>query len=204
MKHMRWKTKSSSLATGALAGLIGGLVGTAAMNGYWKLLEKTLGHDPRQLRTRTPGPLDDISLVGDPTREGEASTDTVGRLVYEALTGRQRTAATTKKALGTAVHWTYGALQGALYGTARRRHRGIDPVGGPAFGTGLWGFSELVLPALGLGKGPTAYPPENHAATWGAHAVYGLTTSAVAGLLRAWRPTGRPTLRARMARWMRL
>ena len=199
----RWKSGSPTLAGGALAGLLGGLVGTAAMSGYWKVLEKALGHDPRRLRTRKPGPLDDISVVGDPTREGEDSTETVGRMAYEAVTGRQRTAATTKKALGTAVHWTYGALQGALYGTARRRRRGIDPVGGSAFGTGLWGISELVLPTLGLGKGPTAFPPENHAATWGAHAVYGLTTSAVAGVLRGWLPRRRPTLRARVARWAR-
>ncbi|HEV7499147.1 MAG TPA: hypothetical protein VGQ33_04045, partial [Vicinamibacteria bacterium] len=107
------------------------------------------------------------------------------------------------KALGTAVHWSYGGLQGALYGAARRRHRGVDPVGGSAFGTGLWGVSELLLPTLGLGKGPTAYPPENHAATWGAHAVYGLTTSAVAGLLRRWLPTRRSALRRHAARWIR-
>jgi len=204
MKKPRSKAESPTFAAGALTGLLGGLVGTAAMSGYWKVVEKSLGHDPRRLRTGKPGPLNDISVVGDPTREGEESTDTVGRIAYEAVTGRQRTAAATKKGLGTAVHWTYGALQGALYGTARRRQRGIDPVAGSAFGTGLWGISELVLPTLGLGKGPTAYPLENHAATWGAHAVYGLTTSAVAGVLRAWLPKKRPTLRSRVTRWVRL
>ena len=41
----------------------------------------------------------------------------------------------------------------------------------------------LVLPLLGLGKGPNAYPARKHAAEWGAHVVYGLTAAAVAQAL---------------------
>ena len=44
----------------------------------------------------------------------------------------------------------------------------------------LWGISELVLPLVGLGKGPTAYPAESHASTWGAHAIYGAAAASVA------------------------
>jgi hypothetical protein len=53
-----------------------------------------------------------------------------------------------------------------------------------AFGTAVWVVSELGLPLLGIGKGPTAYPPRHHAATFGAHAVYGTTAAAVTQVLR--------------------
>jgi hypothetical protein len=40
------------------------------------------------------------------------------------------------------------------------------------------------LPALGFGKGPTAYAPEHHVAAAGAHLLYGVVVSTVTTGLR--------------------
>jgi hypothetical protein len=176
----------TSPARAALRGLVGGAAGTLAMEGYWKALGALTGYDPRQSkqsRKKNPPRSADLSLVGHPSRKGEDSTETVGRIAYEAVAGESPRSPKTRKALGKTVHWSYGTLQGGLYGAARRRADVPDLLGGAAFGTALWGISVLVLPLLRLGKGPNAYPARKHAAEWGAHVVYGLTAAAVAQAL---------------------
>ena len=177
MKHKRepWK--------GAAAGLIGGAAGTAVMEAYWKALNVLAGKDLRKEKAKQPGPLDEIAVVPPVQKRGESSTATVGRLAYESLTGRQPEK-DTKEALSKTVHWGYGIGQGAVYGALHEEARLPDPAAGALFGSALWGFSELGLPVLGLGKGPTASAPATHLATFGAHLVYGLTVSAVTRLLR--------------------
>lgn len=168
------------VAAGAAAGLVGGLVGTALMDGFWKLLVAAIGEDPRKKKKRDPGPLADMAIVRSPMRAGEKPTETVGRLAYEAVTGRPP-GEDRRKTLSDVVHWGYGGMLGALYGALRGgRSRFPDLAGGAVFGTVLWGISELVLPLAGLGKGPTAYPAESHASSWGAHAVYGAAAASVA------------------------
>jgi hypothetical protein len=174
------KTKTPTWKA-SLCGLAGGAAGTLVMEGYWKALNALTGYDPKQAK---PNPKNapksaDISLVGHPMREGEDSTQTVGRIAYRTLTEETPRSPNTRKALGQTVHWTYGTVQGGLYGAARHAARPPDALGGAAFGTALWGISVLVLPLLGLGKGPNAYPAKKHAAEWGAHVVYGLTAAAV-------------------------
>ena len=165
----------------ALCGLVGGAAGTLVMEGYWKALVALAGQDPRKSRKKNPPKSANLSVVGHPMREGEKSTETVGRLAYRTVTGKSPTSARTREALSQTVHWTYGAAQGGIYAAARRNRgaRTPDLLGGAAFGTALWVVSEVVLPVLGLGKGPTAYDAEHHAATWGAHVAYGLTAAAV-------------------------
>jgi hypothetical protein len=153
------------------------------MEGYWKALGALTGYDPHRSQKKNPPRSSDLSLVGHPMHEGEDSTETVGRIAYETVAGRPPRSPKTRKALSQTVHWTYGTVQGGLYGAARRHAHAPDPLGGAAFGTALWGISVLLLPVLGLGKGPTAYPARKHAAEWGAHVVYGLTAAAVAQAL---------------------
>jgi hypothetical protein len=165
----------------ALCGLVGGAAGTLVMEGYWKALVALAGHDPRQSRKKNPPKSANLSVLGHPMREGEESTETVGRLAYRTVTGRSPETMRTREALSQTVHWTYGTAQGGIYGAALGSRRTETPnlAGGAAFGTALWAVSEVVLPVLGLGKGPTAYTAAHHAATWGAHVVYGLTAAAV-------------------------
>ena len=168
---------------GAIAGLVGGAVGTLVLAGYWKALNATLGKDLRKQKARTPGALDDMAVGPTLKKPGETAPAAVGRVAYEAATG-DAPARDRKEQLSHAVHWSYGIAQGGLYGAVRGDARPPDPIGGAVFGTALWGFSELGLPALGLAKGPTAQPPSSHLAQLGAHLVYGLAASTVTQLLR--------------------
>lgn len=169
---------------GAILGMVGGVAGTIAMGLFWKAVKAATGEDPREAKSPEPGPLDDIAIAGGETRPGEGSTEAVGRIVYDDLLGQESPTKETRELLSELVHWGYGAVQGGLYGAVRGRREPPDLAGGALFGTGLWVFSELGLPLLGLGKGPTAYPPRHHAATWAAHAVYGTTAAAVTQILR--------------------
>ncbi len=169
---------------GAILGMVGGVAGTLAMGLYWKAVKAATGEDPREAKSREPGPLDDIAIPGPQTKRGEDSTEAVGRIVYDDLMGQAPPGRETKELLSSLVHWTYGSVQGAAYGAVRGRQDPPDLAGGAAFGTALWVVSELGLPLLGIGKGPTAYPPRHHAATLGAHAVYGTTAAAVTQVLR--------------------
>lgn len=164
-----------NLALGALAGS----AGTAAMNTYWRVVTRVAGHDPRMLTRSGDHALDEVDVAGRQTEEGEASTAAIGRHAYEAATGDEPDEATRER-LSSAVHWSYGASMGALYAVVRAGRGGRDLGGGLALGTGLWAVGdELAVPLLGLSKGPTAYPPEQHAHRLGAHLVYGVTTALV-------------------------
>lgn len=175
---------------GIAFGAIGGAVGTYLMGFYWKAAEALHGHDPRALvREEPPHTMDDISVAGEQAEEDEASTEAVGRIVHETVAGR-RPDEQKKEKLSEAVHWSYGIAVSALYGGLRGKQPMPDLAGGAIFGTALWAIGdELMVPALGLSKGPTAYPLEQHAHRWGAHILYGVTAAAVTqGLLHAFSP----------------
>jgi uncharacterized membrane protein YagU involved in acid resistance len=57
---------------------------------------------------------------------------------------------------------------------------------GLPFGAAVWLLAdELTVPALGLSKGPTAYPLSTHLYSVASHLLYGLTTEAVRRALRS-------------------
>jgi hypothetical protein len=144
------------------------------------------GRDLRKARTPRPGALGNIAIVSNPMEEGESSTETVGRVAYDTLTESPPRSKETQILFSRFVHWAYGTIQGGIYGAVRGREKPPDLAGAGVFGAALWGVSEVGLPALGLGKGPTAHPLEHHAASLGAHLLYGLTTASVVQLLRRW------------------
>ncbi len=172
----RWK--------GLVLGAVGGAAGIQAMKGYWQAINAITGKDPRQESNKEPGPLDDISLVGQQHKEGEGSTEAAGRIIYKGVTGKEPKTKETKTTLSTEVHWAFGLSMAALYGAVRGSARIPDLLGGLALAVGLWGLGdELAVPLLGLAEGPTSSPPELHAHTLGAHVAYGLATAAVAQTL---------------------
>lgn len=160
------------------AGVAGGIVGTLAMQYYWKTVTSLTGEDPRSLTAENaPDTLDEMSAVGQQHEEGEPSTAAVGRKAHETLTGEEP-APEEKTTLSHTVHWTYGSAMGGMYGVLRGPIRGADLSGGAAFGTALWAIGdELMVPLLGLSKGPTAFPMKQHLHRFGAHLVYGSATA---------------------------
>ena len=177
-KTNRWK--------GALLGAVGGVVGTLVLDGYFKALKAITGRDLEKAKNPRQGPLGDIALVDSQMERGETANAAVGRIAYDNLMGREPRSEETRDLLAQLVHWGYGTGQGILYGAIRKREKAPDLAGGGVFGTALWGFSAVGLPLLGLGKGPTAQPPEHHAASFAGHLLYGVTVASVTQLLRRW------------------
>lgn len=167
---------------GLLLGGLGGIAGTLAMGLYWKAATALEGDDPRMLTRddEADHPLDEMSVVGQQHQEDESSTEAVGRIAYEAVTGDEPESDEFKTTLSNTVHWSYGTLLGGLYGALRGRADAVDAPGGLAFGTAAWLLGdEVMVPLLGLSKGPTEYPAKQHAHRLGAHLVYGLAASVV-------------------------
>ncbi len=160
------------------AGIAGGVVGTLAMDYYWKAVTAIEGEDPRSLTAENaPDTLDDMSAIGKQRKEGEPSTVALGRKVHEAATGEEPSSE-EKSTLSKAVHWVYGSAMGGVYGAVRGPVRGADLSGGAVFGTALWAAGdEVMVPLLGLSKGPTAFPMKQHVHRFGAHLAYGGATA---------------------------
>lgn len=128
--------------------------------------------------------LDDISVVGQQSREDEPATESVGRIAYETVTGDEPEEDTRQK-LGQAVHWGYGILMGGVYGALRPEADAPDLAAGLGYGTALWVLGdELMVPLLGLSEGPTAHSIPDHAMALGAHLAYGATTATATQALR--------------------
>lgn len=178
----RWK--------GFVLGTLGGLAGTLAMGFYFQAMSSLAsGSDSSESgddsgdRSHKWHALDDISLIGKHYKDGEGSTQAVGRIAYQTLAGREP-ASETKTAMSQIVHWSFGAANGALYGALRSDAGFPDASGGALFGANVWLFaSNLMVPMLGLSAGPAATPPKQHVNYLGAHIVYGLTTAATTQLL---------------------
>lgn len=82
------------------------------------------------------------------------------------------------------IHWLIGAVTSGVYGAARTGSGVPDIPGGAALGTALWLLGdEMAMPLVGLTGGPTAYPPELHVHSWGAHIAYGLASATTTQVL---------------------
>ena len=90
-----------------------------------------------------------------------------------------------KQLAAPVVHYGYGALIGGLYGGLAELLPIVRAGMGLPFGFALWlAGDEVAVPALGLAKPPTEYPPEVHADALAAHFMYGLTTDVFRRVLR--------------------
>lgn len=176
----RWK--------GFVIGMLGSVAGLAAMQAYWQSLgakvEEKVDLGGEEVYPDSVN-LDDIA-VGERKYKGEeSSTDALGRLLYQSVTGKEPETEETKALLSQLVHWGYGILQGGLYGAWREGNgRPPDLKSGTLYATGLWLLGdELAVPALGLQSGPTAVPPNQHLNRLGAHLAYGLATAVTTRVL---------------------
>ena len=147
------------IAKGLLAGLIGGVAGSAA-----KLIGEAI-YPPRTLGQKAPPALLVEKIVGHP------------------ISKSQQTLASQS------FHWTFGAGLGAAYGVAAQFVPQVTVLYGVAFGWAvLVSTHESVLPALGLVEPPLQQPFQEQTSEIATHAMYGFTTEFVRRLLmRYWR-----------------
>jgi putative membrane protein len=192
--------RQPNLWLGAVAGAIGGAVGSWAIVRFNHALGRTEhGHPPRQHRRHSASPNDTDATISD-----EPATIQVASIVAGAVTDAQLD--DREKQIGASlVHYAFGAAVGACYGAAAEYRQGATALAGLPFGTGVWiAADELGLPLVGLARKPTDYPAARHLAAFASHLVFGLATEAVRRQLRgpgrdavpttAWSPGSARTL----------
>lgn len=83
----------------------------------------------------------------------------------------------------SAIHWALGIAAGVKYAVLRRYWPGIRAGYGLAYGAVFFlMMDELMVPALGLTPGPTAFPWQTHARGLAGHLAFGAMND---GTLRA-------------------
>lgn len=174
-------------------GLVGGAVGVLAMDLFRVYISPQIMLDEngqgangnaRGGQGDTDGQDDSISLIGQHHRPDESSTAALGRMMYNAVEHHDPDQE-TKSELSNVVHWSYGVLQGGVYGVMQPVLGDNALLGGALFGTGLWLLGdELAVPLLGLQDGPTAASPATHLNRLALHLAYGVTTAATMQLLK--------------------
>ncbi|HZQ69621.1 MAG TPA: DUF1440 domain-containing protein [Terriglobales bacterium] len=147
---------------GAIAGLLGGLAGSWAMNQFQAALRKAQANCSGTSGLQQP-------------EESEDATMKTAAWLLDSLAG-VKLGKEQKKIAGPMVHYGFGAAMGAIYGALaehKRRHRVAD---GALFGAALFlGADELAVPALGLSQSPAENSLSQHSSALGAHLVYGVT-----------------------------
>ena len=146
---------TQNLLKGALAGLIGGLIATAAKSAA-----------ERMYPPRTHGEPEPPAVLAEKFGEPRHST-------------------TQKKVVEESIHWTFGALAGAAYGVMAELYPQVTAKGGTTFGLALMTVThEGALPALGLSAPPEKQEGRERRSEMATHVVYGVVCETVRSLVR--------------------
>jgi hypothetical protein len=148
----------TSIRRGVGRGLAAGAIGTAAMTGAQTLYLKAQGS------------------------EGSDTPAQAARTIWHKLTGRE-VPEERMGLLNNVMHWAYGTGWGVVLGLGRERLDLPTLPQGLLFGTLVWAWSLVELPALGLAPPPWEYDVASIAPDLGFHLVYGLGAAAGATLL---------------------
>jgi len=144
-----------SLWKGLLAGLVGGLVATAAKS----LAEKV--YPPRTHGEPEPPEVLAEKLAGHPLDEER------------------------KEIAGETIHWAFGALTGAAYGALAEFYPKATAKEGATFGLALMSLThESALPSMGLAAPPEEQTTREHTSEAASHLLYGTVTERVRSMVR--------------------
>ncbi|HTZ60333.1 MAG TPA: DUF1440 domain-containing protein [Acidobacteriaceae bacterium] len=147
--------RKRSLIKGFLAGAIGGLAGAAA---------KAAGE--AVYPPRTLGQIPPPAVL-------------VNRMSERPLSEKEEEVSVQ------AIHWTFGALVGGVYGIVAEYQPAVTSRLGANFGVTLCGITHAsALPLMGLTEKPEDQPVREHASELVTHTMYGVTTELVRRLAR--------------------
>lgn len=155
---------AGNVMKGAVAGLVGGLVASFVMSEFQALVTKLAESEEKQKskkNTEEPATVKAAKQISE-------------KIFDHKLTKKEKGPA------GEAVHYAMGATSGLIYGAAAEIAPMTTLGAGMPFGAAVWLVADdVVVPALGLSKSPTAYPLSTHAYALSSHFVYGLATDVV-------------------------
>lgn len=146
---------TQNLLKGALAGLIGGVIATAAKSAAESF------YPPR-----THGEPEPPAVLAE--KFGQPHSETP-----------------EKKVIEESIHWGFGALAGAAYGVMAELYPQVTAKGGATFGLALMTVThEGALPALGLAAPPEKQEGRERRSEMTTHVVYGVVCETVRSLVR--------------------
>ncbi len=149
------KTRERSILKGALAGLVGGIAGSGAK----ALAEKICR--PRTAGQMSPPVVLAEQVAGHPLSEGQRRVAELG------------------------IHWTLGALAGAVYGAAVEIEPRAGVWRGAGFGLALKKLAHRALLPKMVQADPTVrLQTQEGQSEWVTHAVYGVVTEVVRRVIR--------------------
>jgi hypothetical protein len=155
---------------GALAGAIAGLVGAYAMEWFQALWTQT---------AQRARPKQTAATAKDEPTTVKAAERVAETVLHTELPDE------VKPVAGEAIHYGMGMTSGAIYGAVAEVLPIVRAGNGLLFGAVLWWVADNTLvPAVGLAKKPSAYPPSTHAYALSSHLVYGFVTDTVRRILR--------------------
>ena len=181
-----FRRKSGNPLKGMIAGAAGGLVASWVMNQFQALWSRMAygverPHGAQSLQQGSPrhGVARELQERGR-DREADDAAIRTAVVVSERLLGLELAGREKKEMAGAAVHYAFGVATGGLYGAIAELKPATTTGAGLPFGAAVWLIAdEIIVPALGLSKPPTEYPPSTHAYSIASHLVYGLTTEIV-------------------------
>lgn len=169
--------QSSNLWKGLAAGVIGGLAASFVMEQFQALWTKLAEGDKQKQNGQ--------QQASSSSEEEEPANEKAAEAISESVFHHDLTKP-EKKTAGEAVHYAMGATSGAIYGAMAEVIPEVAVGEGLPFGAAVWLLADdVVVPALGLSKPPTAYPASRHIYALASHLVYGLTTDLVRRGVRA-------------------
>jgi putative membrane protein len=144
-----------SLWKGLLAGVVAGLIATAAKS----LAEKV--YPPR--------------THGEP----EPPEELAERIAGHPLDSE------TKEVAAETIHWAFGALTGAAYGALAEFYPKATAKEGASFGLALMTLThESALPSMGLAAPPEEQTTREHTSEAASHLIYGTVAERVRSVVR--------------------
>lgn len=155
MGRSKIQERERSLLKGALAGLIGGIAGSGT-----KAIAETIF--PPRIEGQTAPPV----ILAE-------------KIAHHPLNDQQQAVAMH------GIHWSFGALAGAVYGASVEFEPKMGAWRGAAFGLALNRLThESLLPKMGLSEQTERQPTQERMSEWVSHVVYGVTTDLVRRLVR--------------------
>lgn len=180
-----------SLWKGLAAGILGGLAASYVMEQFQSRFKKLIEGDQSSQRSQQAGQGTQKSKQQHEQtssgEEDEPATIKAAAAISENVFDHELEPS-EKKPAGEIAHYGMGAVSGAIYGAMAEVIPNVTRGAGLPFGTAVWLIADdVVVPALGLSKPPTAYPLSTHAYALASHLIYGLTTDLVRrGVRAAW------------------
>jgi hypothetical protein len=189
MANRNIRPSLSDVARGALAGALGGIVGTWAMattNSIWNRTESAIaptdGHGRRGQREAHAGVGTGRHAQSEPRSHhapGPMPSERLVEIIARKVSSRPLTPQ-TREALGSVVHYLFGAAAGAVYGGLAARFPKVTIGHGTAYGAAvLLAADEIGIPALGIGPAPDQSPLHAHAYALAGHLGYALALETV-------------------------